>query len=38
VLTERVFFGADHRRWACSQSIGRTFKVAIGTEVNLSLY
>jgi ubiquinone/menaquinone biosynthesis C-methylase UbiE len=37
-VTERWLFGTEHRGWACSQAIGDTLEVAIGTGVNLPHY
>jgi ubiquinone/menaquinone biosynthesis C-methylase UbiE len=37
-LFERWFLGTDHRDWACSQAIGETLEVAIGTGLNLPHY
>jgi ubiquinone/menaquinone biosynthesis C-methylase UbiE len=35
---ERRVFGTEHRAWACSQAIGDTLEVAIGTGLNLGHY
>jgi ubiquinone/menaquinone biosynthesis C-methylase UbiE len=35
---ERHLFGTEHRGWACSQAIGATLEVAIGTGLNLAHY
>lgn len=35
---ERWFFGTEHRRWACSQAVGETLEIAIGTGLNLAHY
>jgi ubiquinone/menaquinone biosynthesis C-methylase UbiE len=37
-LFERLLFGTEHRGWACSQAIGNTLEVAIGTGLNLPHY
>jgi ubiquinone/menaquinone biosynthesis C-methylase UbiE len=37
-VTERWFFGTEHRGWACSQALGDTLEVAIGTGLNLPHY
>lgn len=35
---ERWVFGSEHRGWACSQALGDTLEVAIGTGLNLAHY
>ncbi len=35
---ERWVFGTEHRGWGCSQAIGDTLEVAIGTGLNLAHY
>jgi ubiquinone/menaquinone biosynthesis C-methylase UbiE len=37
-FSERWMFGTEHRGWACSQAIGNTLEVAIGTGLNLANY
>jgi ubiquinone/menaquinone biosynthesis C-methylase UbiE len=37
-FSERWLFGIEHRGWACSQAIGDTLEVAIGTGLNLPHY
>jgi ubiquinone/menaquinone biosynthesis C-methylase UbiE len=37
-FVERVLFGQEHRSWACSQAMGDTLEVAIGTGLNLPHY
>lgn len=37
-LIERWIFGTKHRGWACSQAVGETLEVAIGTGLNLTHY
>jgi ubiquinone/menaquinone biosynthesis C-methylase UbiE len=37
-LCERWLFGTEHRRWVCSQAVGNTLEVAVGTGLNLAHY
>jgi len=37
-LFERWLLGIEHRGWACSQAVGDTLEVAIGTGLNLRHY
>jgi ubiquinone/menaquinone biosynthesis C-methylase UbiE len=37
-LFERWVLGTEHRGWACSQAVGDTLEVAIGTGLNLVHY
>jgi ubiquinone/menaquinone biosynthesis C-methylase UbiE len=37
-LFERWVFGSEHRGWACSQALGDTLEVAVGTGLNLQHY
>jgi ubiquinone/menaquinone biosynthesis C-methylase UbiE len=37
-LFERWVFGTEHRGWACSQALGDTLEVAVGTGLNLQHY
>ena len=37
-LFERWLLGTEHRGWACSQAVGDTLEVAIGTGLNLRHY
>ena len=37
-LFERWVLGTEHRGWACSQAVGDTLEVAIGTGLNLAHY
>jgi ubiquinone/menaquinone biosynthesis C-methylase UbiE len=37
-FVERRVFGQEHRSWACSQAMGDTLEVAIGTGLNLPHY
>ena len=37
-FVERRLFGTEHRSWACSQALGSTLEVAVGTGLNLPFY